>query len=288
MTHSEMRLLIAGCGDLGLRVARHALQNTAQRVWGLKRTVEHHTQPFPDFEWCVADLSKPETMSTLPQGITHLVFCAAPNERTEQAYRSVYIKGLQNIVSTADNPALKRVVFISSTAVYGENNNEWVDEDTPVLPKNFNGHVLVEAERWLEKYGKTHQLETISLRLSGIYGPGRTFLLDQLKRGQVGAPSRPTHWTNRIHVEDAAAAIVHLLSITNPAPLYNVTDSTPLPMRTLYETLAQLVGGPIPPEAEAPKFVGSKRLSNARLLGTGFKLRWPDCREAYAEIIQSG
>lgn len=288
MTQNAMRLLIAGCGDLGLRFARQLLQNPVHRVWGLRRTIEHRNESFPGFEWYVADLSRPETMSSLPQGITHVVFCAAPNERSEQAYRSVYLKGLENVVSKANNPALKRIVFVSSTAVYGENNDEWVDEETPVHPKNFNGRVLVEAEHWLEKYGQEHHLETISLRLSGIYGRGRTYLLDQLRRGQAGAPSHPIHWTNRIHVEDAAAAIVHLLAMTEPAALYIVTDSTPLPMRTLYETLAQLVGGPVPPEAEAPKFVGSKRLSNARLLETGFKLRWPDCREGYSELIQSG
>lgn len=288
MTQNPMRLLIAGCGDLGMRIAHQLLQNPVNRVWGLKRTLGNQHDLPPGFEWHIADLSKPETLSSLPEGITHIVFCAAPNERTEQAYRSVYIRGLQNTVLKAANPALQRVVFISSTAVYGENNDEWVDEQTPVMPKNFNGRILVEAEQWLEKYGQEHQLATISLRLSGIYGPGRTYLLDKLKLGQAGAPSSPIHWTNRIHVEDATAAIVHLLSIRDPSAIYIVTDSTPLPMRTLYEALAELVGGPIPPEAEAPKFVGSKRLSNAKLLETGFKLRWPDCRNAYAEIIQSG
>jgi len=68
----------------------------------------------------------------------------------------------------------------------------------------------------------------------------------------------------------------------SPQSLYLVTDSTPLPMRTLYEHLAKLVGGPTPPVGVAPRGVGSKRLNNARLRDTGFIFKWPDSRDAYA------
>jgi nucleoside-diphosphate-sugar epimerase len=180
-------------------------------------------------------------------------------------------------------------MFVSSSAVYGEHGNEWVHEETPVNPQNFNGQILFESEQWLKQFGKEHTIKTLSLRLSGIYGPGRaTGLLEKLKLGQIGAPSTPLHWANRIHVEDAANAIMHLINIPEPMSTYLVTDSTPLPIRDLYEALAQLVRGPVPPEASAPNFVGSKRLSNARLLASGFALKWPDCRVGYASMIQSG
>jgi nucleoside-diphosphate-sugar epimerase len=110
-------------------------------------------------------------------------------------------------------------------------------------------------------------------------------LLDRLRLGQASAPQAEAHWANRIHVEDAAAAIVHLLALNQPDSTYLVTDSTPLPMRTLYEALAKLVGGPCPPVGAAPAMVGSKRLSNKRLLATGFALRWPDSREGYAASL---
>lgn len=288
MTKTPIRLLIAGCGDLGMRVAHRILQNPANRVWGLRRTFENNDETIPGLTWHRADLSVPETLADLPEGITHILFSAAPNVRTEKEYRAVYLNGLQNIVSAGYNPALTRIIFVSSTAVYGEHSGEWVDEQTPIHPKNFNGCVLAEAEKWLEQFGLKKSLATINVRLSGIYGPGRTYLLEKLKLGQAGAPSMPVHWTNRIHVDDASAAVVHLLSLTHPEKTYIVTDSTPLPMRTLYEDLAQRVGGPVPAEGAAPDFVGSKRLSNAKLLATGFKLRWPDCREGYAQLIQSG
>lgn len=288
MTNKPIRLLIAGCGDLGFRVANIVLQQTGHCVWGLRRSFESlSTQP-PGFNWHVADLSKPETLTMLPRGITHILFSAAPNVRTESAYRDVYFNGLKNVVQHALNPALKRVMFVSSSAVYGEHGDQWVDEETSVEPQNFNGRILLESEQWLKEFSKEHTITTICLRLSGIYGPGRISLLEKLKLGQMGAPYSPSHWANRIHVEDAANAIVHLMNLPDPMNTYLVTDSTPLPLRILYESLARLLDGPTPSEAPAPRFVGSKRLSNARLLASGFDFKWPDCRSGYASIIQSG
>ncbi len=280
-----MRLLIAGCGDLGLRVAHLALQDSEARVWGLRRSVAHDLTSTPRFTWLSADLTRVENMSEMPQGITHILFSAAPNARTEEDYRQIYFKGLQQIVQKADNAALERVIFISSSAVYGAHDDAWTNEETPVAPHHFNGRVLIDAERWLLEFGQARGIPTLSLRLSGIYGPGRTYLLDRLAAGLASAPTSPVHWVNRIHIEDAAAAVNHLLRIDQPAPTYLVTDSTPLPMRTLYEYLAPLVGGPPPPEGTAPAMVGSKRLSNARLKATGFVFKWPDSRTGHAALL---
>jgi nucleoside-diphosphate-sugar epimerase len=288
MMTTPIRLLIAGCGDLGMRVARRVLQNPINRVWGLRRTRPEAPEGLPGLTWFEADLAQPETMKNLPTGITHILFSAAPNARTESDYRAVYFDGLRNVVQNAYSSALKRVLFVSSTAVYGEHGAEWVNEDTPVNPKNFNGRVLLETEQWLSTFGREHALTTLSLRLSGIYGPGRTALLEKLKLGQVGAPSSAAHWSNRVHVDDAAAAVVHLMEFEHPQSTYLITDSTPLSMRTLYEALAQQVGGPVPTVSESPAFVGSKRLSNARLRETGFIFQWPDSRDGYRNIIQAG
>jgi nucleoside-diphosphate-sugar epimerase len=271
-----------------MRVARRVLQNPINRVWGLRRTRPEAPEGLPGLTWFESDLAQPETMKNLPTGITHILFSAAPNARTESDYRAVYFDGLRNVVQNAYSSALKRVLFVSSTAVYGEHGAEWVNEDTPVNPKNFNGRVLLETEQWLYTFGREHALTTLSLRLSGIYGPGRTALLEKLKLGQVGAPSSAAHWSNRIHVDDAAAAVVHLMEFEHPQSTYLITDSTPLSMRTLYEALAQQVGGPVPAVSESPAFVGSKRLSNARLRETGFIFQWPDSRDGYRNIIQAG
>jgi nucleoside-diphosphate-sugar epimerase len=276
-----MRILIAGCGDLGTHVARILLREHGNDVFGIRRNPPAGNTRH-DIQWIAADLTDAASLRAIPQGITHIVFAAAPNARTEQDYRATYVKGLQNTIEASQSPALERIVFISSTAVYGDHGQEWVDEDTPTNPGAFNGRVLLEAENWLKMFGKQNQVSTISLRLSGIYGPNRNYLLERIRQGLAVAPKSNEHWVNRIHIEDATAAVVHILKLPSTKSLYLVTDSTPLPMRTLYEHLAQLVGGPVPPEGASPRGVGSKRLSNARLIQSGFTLKWPDSRVAYA------
>lgn len=282
---ANAKILIAGCGDLGIRLAQQLGNIDTAQVIGLRRT-PLTTEVMPkNFQWLSADFNRTETLQSLPKDITHIVFAAAPGTRTPADYQAVYVHGLQQTIQACASVALRRVVFISSSAVYSDHGDLWVDETTPTAPKHFNGEVLCEAEHWLSSYGLRHQVQTISLRLSGIYGPGRNFLLDRLRLGQASAPLGDSHWVNRIHVEDAAAAIVHMLSLQNPDSVYIVSDSTPLPMRALYEALAQNVGGPCPPVGPAPAMVGSKRLSNARLVATGFKLKWPDSRDGYAAAI---
>ena len=284
-TANVKRVLIAGCGDLGLRVARLlSFENTANHSWGLRRNPGlEPARGVPGLAWIAADLTQPDTLRDLPTGITHVLYTAAPNARTEADYRAVYRDGLERLLQAVASSALQRVLFVSSTAVYGDYGAQWIDEETPTAPKSFNGRVLLETEQWLQS--QRAQFETLSLRLSGIYGPGRSYLLDRLRTGQATAPAAESHWVNRIHIEDAAAAVLHLMNLPQPQSIYLVTDSTPLPMRVLYEALAKLVGGPIPLEGVAPASVGSKRLSNARLRDSGFNLTWPDSREGHAALI---
>ncbi|MEW5318767.1 MAG: hypothetical protein WDW38_009960 [Sanguina aurantia] len=94
-----------------------------------------------------------------------------------------------------------------------------------------------------------------------------------------------THWANRMHTEDAAAAIVHLLQLVDPLPLYIGADDTPLPLDVLYDALAKLIGAAAPPDGSAPAGIGSKRLSSARLRESGFVAQWPDSRRGYAALL---
>jgi nucleoside-diphosphate-sugar epimerase len=127
----------------------------------------------------------------------------------------------------------------------------------------------------------------VVLRLAGLYGPGRLQLVEKLRAGQLRVPREVPHWANRIHVDDAAAAIVHLLQVEAPQSLYLGVDDTPMPLDELYDFLAALIDAPPPPEGAAPVGVGSKRLSNARLRASGWAPQWPDSREGYAALIDS-
>lgn len=273
------RVLVAGCGDVGLRVAQR-LRARGDEVWALRRSA---MPPGKDgLHWLQGDLSQPDTLRHLPKDIEQLVFLPTPDARDRDAYRAVFVDGLRHVMEALDASALQRVLLVSSSAVYGEHGDAWVDEDTPAAPPGFNGAVLREAEQWLA----AQAVPSIALRLAGLYGPGRLQLLERLRAGTVRVPRVMPHWANRMHVDDAADAIVHLLSLHDPAPLYVGVDDTPLRLDVLYDHLAHLLGAPRPAEGDAPAGVGSKRLSNARLRASGFRLRWPDAREGYAALIR--
>ena len=272
------RVLLAGCGDLGLRVARRLLDR-GDLVWALRRTPR--ADEAHGIHWLRADLSQPESLRDMPAGITRLVYLPTPDRRDESAYRATFLDGLRHLLQALDPRALRRVLFVSSTAVYGAQSEDWVDENTAPSPKGFNGAVLLEAERWLA----AQAVPSVVLRLAGLYGPGRLQLVDRLRAGVATVPRDPPHWANRIHVDDAAAAIVHLLGLHDAQAVYIGADDTPLPLDVLYDALASRIGAPPPPAGPALGGVGSKRLSNARLRQSGFSLRWPDAREGYAALL---
>ncbi len=273
------RILIAGCGDVGLRTAQ-LLGQQGHQVAGLRR---QPPQDGPEkMEWLVADLLQPQTLEHLSGRFDTLVYTATPGQRSEAAYRAIFIDGLQHAVQALGS-TLQRVVLASSSAVYGQHNDGWVDETTAPAPLAYNGRTLLEAETWLAGLPIT----SISLRLAGLYGPGRTQLLERLRAGQASAPIEPPHWANRIHVDDAAAALAHLCTLTRPHPVYIGCDDTPLPLHELYRYLAQAIGAPEVAAGPSPATIGSKRLSNQRLRASGLNLRWPDSRQGYQSLIQA-
>ncbi|MBE1160542.1 NAD-dependent epimerase/dehydratase family protein [Dyella acidiphila] len=273
------RLLLAGCGDLGLRVAP-LLVAAGHEVFALRRSPPAAQRD--GIRWLQGDLTRPESLAQLPGGVTQLVYLPTPAGREEQAYRAIFLDGLRHVLQALQASLLQRVLFVSSSAVYGEHGDAWVDEDTPPAPPGFNGRVLLEAEHWLA----AQPVRSVVLRLAGLYGPDRMQLVERIRAGNACAPRQPLHWANRMHVDDAAAAIVHLLALADPRDAYIGADDTPLPLHELYRSVAALIGAPVPPEGPAPAAVGSKRLSNARLRDSGFSLRWPDSRAGYAALLR--
>ncbi|CAM3956174.1 NAD-dependent epimerase/dehydratase family protein [Bordetella tumulicola] len=281
------RVLLAGCGDLGLRLAHRLLADGAE-VWALRRhppvderQVSSSTSP-ARIHWLQGDLTRPDTLSGLPPGITHLAYLPAPGARDPAVYRAVFQEGLPALLAALDDTALSRILFVSSSAVYGEHHGDWVTETTPADPLGFNGRILLDTETWLA----AQPISSVSLRLAGLYGPGRLQLIDRLRAGSARAPQHPPHWANRIHIDDAAAAAFHLLGLSQPDAVYIGCDDTPLPLHVLYAHLAEQVGAAAPADGPAPAMVGSKRLSNARLRASGLTLQWPDSRAGYAALLR--
>jgi len=265
------KLLIAGCGDLGSRLACR-LQDDWQS-YGLRRNT---VRLGPGIVPVQADLSVAGTLDAAAGAWDAVVYTATPGERTPEGYRRAYVEGLRALLARIETP---RLIMVSSTAVFGQDQGQWVDERSPTRPGRFNGEILLEAERL------AHAAGGIALRFSGIYGPGRDFLIRKLQDGPVGCRRDPPVWTNRIHSEDCAAALAHLLEMEAPDDVYVASDACPTPRWEVLEWLAERLGVPGPFEESSDAGQG-KRVCAERLLSTGFALQYPDFRAGYEEVLQ--
>ncbi len=266
-----MRLLIAGCGDLGTRLGQRWIARGGQvvalrrNVAGLPAAFERHS----------VDLAGPLPAGVLPDRLDAVAWLATPDARTPDAYRRIYVDGLQRLLDRLPS-APTRLLLASSTAVYGEDAGEWVDEDTPATPRGFNGEVLLEAEAAVHRAASHASVA----RLSGLYGPGRDRLWRRARAGERGAP----RWGNRIHVDDAAAALDALLSHDAAPRRVCISDDQPQRDDVVLDDLRRLLGLPaLPPRPAAPE--SGKRVSNALLRRLGIALRFPDHLAGYAALL---
>ncbi len=194
-------------------------------------------------------------------------------------YQEVYLEGCRNMVRIF-SPA--RLVFASSSSVYGQTDGSMVDEESSTEPLAETGRVLLEAEEVVLGHGGS------VARLAGIYGPGRSYLLKryleskaQIDGETAGADGR---WINQIHRDDAASALLHLAGMRDDSRIYNVCDDTPLQQRACYEELDRRFGRGVPevrpPDGGRARGWSSKRVSAARLREAGWSPRYCSYFEA--------
>ena len=278
-----MTILLAGCGDLGTEAGLrfHAL---GHRVVGWRRSPAKLPSAI---EGVAADLSAPG-LPPVPANTTAVVIAVAADAPSEEAYRASYVDGLTHVLDALERDGVQpgRVLFVSSTAVYGDAGGGWVDERTPAAPGGFSGRVLLEAEQLIQARFRGTATTATSLRLGGIYGPGRTRLIDQVRNGSAVIPE-DVRYTNRIHRDDAAAAIVHLATMAaRPEATYVGVDNDPADLGTVLRFLATEMGLTEPPAGDAgPARGGNKRCRNSLLLSTGFTFTYPTFREGYRAVL---
>lgn len=272
-----MRVLIAGCGDVGSVLAFKLLKD-GHTVYGLKRD----TSSLPDGVKPVqADLLNPSTLSNLPADIDVLVFMPTPASRDQAGYEAIFIQGWKNLWAGLKK-APARTLLISSTAVYGEDDGGIVTEETMPEPTGFNGKVLLEMEQLASHCTD----DLVVVRISGIYGPGRDRLIRLAASDGLEVQQSPPYFTNRIHRDDAAAALKHLLEIDSPQSLYLASDDLPAPRYEVVEWLANKQGCASPKALVDPKAGRGKRVSNERLRKSGFSLSYPDYKTGYNAVLE--
>lgn len=291
-------LLIVGCGYVGRVVARNALQR-GQGVYALTRS-----EPQADalrtlgIEPLVAHWLEPDRWPALPPAIDQILV-AVPHREDRELGVQTHVTGLQNLlakVKSFPTAGQSKLVYLSSTGVYGDCDGETVDEDTPPSPTRLGPQLAVAAEDWLQANYKVDRL-TI-LRLAGIYGPGRVPLAQKLRDGEV--LNVPRHGQlNLAHVDDIAAMIDIAFARSLQRSLYVFSDGQPVPRQDFYQYLAELCGvnevcfgdestmeQPSESENSRKRRATNKKVDPKRLVGeVGYRYRYPSYREGLVDAL---
>ncbi|MDX1914636.1 MAG: SDR family oxidoreductase [Methylophilus sp.] len=274
------KILLVGCGKLGMAVALN-LCRAGHEVVGVRKSAQALPMGMHTLQ---ADVTQADSLTCLKMLYPQVViYCIAATAQNDENYFQHYVLGLKNVLeSQQNNKQLEHVFFVSSTRVYGQNTQEIVDEKTPVIPSDFGGERLLEAERVLSSLSCAYTV----LRLSGIYGAGRLHLIN-LARDQSRWPAQ-NHWSNRIHQDDAAAFIEHLIRMhvhqQGLASCYLVTDDLPTQQYEVLTWLAQQMHLDVA-QRPVPEVLHVKRLSNRLMRETGFVLQYPSYQQGYAAIL---
>ena len=275
-----MKILIAGCGDVGCRLGK-LLVAQGHQVWGLRRNPAALPRELAPI---AADLSDPSSLERLPV-VDVVCYAAAASGGGEGAYRAAYVDGLQNLLRglEAQRSSIRRLLFTSSTGVYHQKNGERVDEGSQARPGRYSGQIMLEAEDLV----RNGDFPGTVVRFSGIYGPGRFRLIERVAAGYACA-AEPPLYTNRIHADDCAAVLAHLIGLARPDDLYLGSDCLSTPMHEVVVWMRRILeemGVAVAPASIIPAGRSSKQCVNHKLLATGFQFQYPNFRGGYRSAI---
>jgi nucleoside-diphosphate-sugar epimerase len=285
------RLLIVGCGDIALRALPQLARN--YQVFGLVRGVAQADRiaalgAIP----VTGDLDNPATLAALAGAADLVLHLAPPGESGERDQRSA------NLIAALSTRPPERMVYISTSGVYGDCDGAWVDEDRPLAPQTVRALRRVDAERSLLAWGEQSGLAVTVLRVPGIYAAER-LPLAHLRRGAPVLRAEDDVYPNHIHADDLAAVCLAALERGVAGRAYNASDDSEIKMGDYFDLVADRVRLPRAPRvARAAAEAGaiaegllsfmreSRRLVNTRMKAElGVHLRYPSVYEGVPPVV---
>ena len=275
---STEQLLIIGQGDIGLPVTNKLAQHGID-VTGLARSERSHYALDDKAKFIQLDALKLSAEQL--QDFTAIAVIVTPDDYSIHGYNASYLGICQHLADLAEQlPTLERIVFISSTGIYGQDNGEWVDEHTdPIIPERDASKVILQAEQALQQgFGD----KAIIIRPSGIYGRKRLMRLRKARDAQK-EPIARNAWSNRIMDSDLVTIITKVLTIDTPKAVYIATDYLPVTTFELMTWLATQLG------ESAPESDVDKTATQGKRLHSNIPLAWlefADWQAGYHDILQ--
>lgn len=273
------KYLIIGQGAIGLPVTNH-LANQGFDVTGLARQNRKHYDLANNAQFLQLDALN-LTAEQL-KDFHSIAIIVTPDDYSTSGYENSYLKICQHLASLSDElPNLERIIFISSTGIYGQDNGEWIDDTVKPEPlaDDSTSNFILKAEQALQN---GFDDKAIIIRPSGIYGRKRLMRVRQAQKDEK-EPIAREQWTNRIMDSDLVTIIAKVLTIASPKPLYLATDYLPVTNFELTTWLSKKLNSTPPKVADSKTAVTGKRLhSNIPRDWLAF----PDWQSGYRDILQ--
>jgi len=268
-------ILIVGCGDIGVRVAQLEKQ-AGRKVSGLVRSEEgaerlrgHGIEPV------MGTLDDLTSLSDLPTAGKLVCYFAPPTGGGPFDSR---MRSFCQAVSTGPFP--DKVVYMSTSGVYGDCGSEWVTEETPLNPQTSRAQRRVDAETTLQEWGREHSVPIVILRVTGIYGPGR-LPLARIQQGHPVLREEESPPTNRIHADDLAVICVKAAEKAADGDIFNVSDGQPGTMTQYFNLVSELLDLPALPQVDMEE---AKRVMNPMMLSYLTETRRMDNRKMIDQL----
>lgn len=297
-----MRVLIIGAGYIGLPLGAE-LARRGHDVSGVRRSQSAGGElDSAGIKGLFADITKPEELLKLPNDFDWVVICVATGGGDAEEYRRVYLQGMRNVnewlypvhETRRRDAGAPRVLYTSSTSVYGQNDGSVVDEQSPTDPATETARVLLETEKLLLAASGEGNFPAMVLRVAGIYGPERGYWFKQFLKGEARIEGKGERILNMIHRDDVIGSIIAALENGQAENIYNAVDDEPVSQFDFFSWLAANLGRPMPDsvlknaEAMQKRGLTSKKVSNCKLkTELGYRFKYPTFREGYMTEIRN-
>lgn len=266
-------ITILGCGYMGLQLAEH-LQKSRHHITGT--TTSYSRLPILEQKCQKALLLWGDDLEKLTLAVENSdVIIVTISAASLQEYEKTFLRTAQNLRKIAKNCPEKKLLYTSSTFVYGDHKGKWVDETSPLLNTSDVGKTLVTTENTLLSLEEYHWDVTI-LRLSEIYGPGRELSTKLEKYQNKILPGSGNIYTNMVHSKDIVYAIDYILH-HDLKGIYNLSDDEHPHKQDLYDLVAKkynLEKVEWDPKIATIK-MGNKRVSNHKIKEVGYQFFYP-------------
>ncbi len=268
-------VLIAGCGYVGSAAAKLFAEEGWEVIGWTRSEQSAERAGQSAISLSAVDITDLETVRRNSLAADVVVHCASS---AADSYLHVYRDGAANLAACFPNA---RIIFTSSTSVYPQHDGSSVTEESTAEPDSENAQILRQAEKIVLAN------DGIVLRVAGIYGPGRSFLLRSVMNGTAVISDR---FVNQAHRDDVASAISFLARCraVDPPRTFNVVDDTPAPRAEILDWLSERLGIPLSnsaPSPESKRGRSNKRVSNAKLRALGWVPAYPSYREGFARSV---